>query len=148
MASDFPSPTSSMEVHHGSPPPDSRVLQDNDVASDTQERSAALDNDSDNREPSGSNPLDEVPVENTKNGDPKSGPTNGMLPRSDPSDMASPPRKRRKLDTASSHILYFPETYGQELKMLIAEDKKQPGDETVAPNVKNEVEAGNKNADA
>ncbi|KAF3898676.1 hypothetical protein GY631_1001 [Trichophyton interdigitale] len=71
-----------------------------------------------------------------------------MLPRSDPSDMASPPRKRRKLDPASSHILYFPETYGHELKMLIAEEKQQPGDETDAPNVKNEVEAGNENADA
>lgn len=129
-----------------------------------------MDNGSDNREPSGSNLLEEVQVkseklgsykaapklvssrantlyQDTKNGDPKSRPTNGMLPRSDPPDMASPPRKRRKLNnTASSHILY--QTYGQVLKMLTAENEEQPGDKTVAPNVKNEVEAGNENADA
>ncbi|EFE40861.1 hypothetical protein TRV_04420 [Trichophyton verrucosum HKI 0517] len=72
-----------------------------------------------------------------------------MLPRSDPSDMASPPRKRRKLDAAGSHISCFPEIYGQELKMRTAEDKQQPGDEPDnSPNEKNEVEAGNESADA
>ncbi|EGD85782.1 hypothetical protein H112_06704 [Trichophyton rubrum D6] len=149
MNSDIPSPTSSMEVHHGSPPPDPRILQGNGVASATQERFATLGNGSDSRKPSGSNLLEELPADNTRNGYSKTGTTNGMLPRSDPSDMASPPRKRRKLDLTSSYIFCFPEAYGQELKMPTAEDKQQPGDEPDnSPNEKNEVEAGNEGADA
>ncbi|EFR02121.1 hypothetical protein MGYG_05123 [Nannizzia gypsea CBS 118893] len=146
----FPSPTSSMRAHHGSPPHDPREVYD-DGASYTEEGQLEVsDDDSEDSQPSESNYIEETLAEITQKAIPKTG-APAVVPESDPSGLVTHPRKRRRRDTESSgrSVRPFPGAHGRELAIPASTDEQQPGGEPDdSPNEEDEVEAAEADTEA